>query len=127
MKLSTTIEILTKEKYDVRVFSVGLLGFDVENLHSSEFKIEQKVVEYKSLRNIDLEHISCGGYHCSFLTETNQLQSIGWNFLGQCGTGDFENCFKPTDVYLAENIKIKQVKSSGRHSLILTNEVKYHK
>jgi alpha-tubulin suppressor-like RCC1 family protein len=113
--LSTT-QTLIQEKFDRRVFISGLLGFEETK------PLQQQIVELIELRNIDIKQISAGGYHCSFLTVDNEIFSIGWNELGQCGVGDFEICEKPKKVEFPKEIKIKKIKSSGRHSLILTED-----
>jgi alpha-tubulin suppressor-like RCC1 family protein len=113
--LSTT-QILIDQNQDRRVFISGLLGFEEIQ------PLQHQIVELKELRNVNIKQVSAGGYHCSFLTSDNEIYSIGWNELGQCGVGDFEICNQPKKVKFPKEIKIKKIKSSGRHSLILTED-----
>lgn len=81
----------------------------------------KEVVEIVLPERKKAKSISAGGYSCLVLTHDNYLYGWGWNKLGQLGCGDFMDKKEPTLIRL-NGLNVKEVKCSGRHSLLLTTD-----
>jgi E3 ubiquitin-protein ligase HERC1 len=121
MQLTSTVNILTQYKSDKRFWILGHFGY-INEEQETNFSTFPK--EITSLRNIDIQQISCGGYHCLILTTSGEVLSFGWNKLGQLGLGHNNTTVDSLPEKISCQHKIVQVEASGRHSLLLTNEGK---
>lgn len=106
--------ILINADRDYTVYCYGVLP---GNLHLKKY----------SLRTFGggIRKISCGGTHALFLTQSNQLKSIGDNRFGQCGkdpqsvdcVGELTDVVSPS----LKGTKILDIATGSNHSLVLSS------
>jgi alpha-tubulin suppressor-like RCC1 family protein len=72
--------------------------------------------------------VVCGGKHTLILTESGTVQAWGWNWRGQCGTGDFKDILTPTIIKAftlmkaLQKTQIVKISAGDEHSIALSSD-----
>eukprot|EP01083_Nonionella_stella_P113357 334164_1 len=122
------ISIKCAEKYSIALSSDGNVYYTGDLCHGNYY--DKTWVKMDIFANKQIIKIATGYNHSLFLQDNGTLWSVGLNYNGQIGLGNF-TCEKttiptPVQYFVNEDIKVKDMKCGLYHNLVVDEEDKIY-
>ncbi|XP_028968239.1 RCC1 domain-containing protein 1-like [Galendromus occidentalis] len=90
---------------------------------SGDLSADEELRPLAHLEDLDITHVSAGGWHSAAISDRGYLYQWGWNQHGQCGgpRGDSRNVVGLPELRDV-GIRLRDVRCGSRHTVVLTDD-----